>query len=108
MSLTFRGEAHQAAVSQRPPWSTGGTPEAVQCLPVSVAHCRSLNVSGGECSDAYSDGPATDFSLNSSALRQLYARHRPTTVGAYHLPPLGAGFFMSDYAPRRSGLEGTR
>lgn len=108
MSLTFRGEAHQAAVSQRPPWSTVGTPEAVQCLPVSVAHCRSLNVSGGECSDAYSDGPATGFSLNSSAPRQLYARCRPATVGAYHLPPLGAGFFMSGHASRRSDVERTR
>ena len=108
MSLRFRGEAHQASVSQRPPWSTGGTPEAIQCLPVSVAHCRSLNVSGGECSDAYSDGPATGFSLNSSALRQLYARCSPTSIGAYHLPRLGAGFFMSDLGSRCADLEGTR
>lgn len=108
MTLKYKGEAVQAALRQRPPWSTGGTPEAVQCLPVSDAHCRSLNVSGGECSDAYSDGPATGFSLNSSALRHLSGRRGRTTVGAYHLPPLGAGFFMSDHASRRSDVERTR
>lgn len=108
MTLKSRGEAAQEALRQRPPWSTGGTPEAAQCLPVSVGHCRSLNVSGGECSDAYSDGPATGFSLNSSALRHLSGRRGRTTMGTYHLPPLGAGFFMSGHASRRSDVEGPR
>lgn len=37
----------------------------------------------------------------SSQLRNRGAR---ANLGAYHLPPLGAGFFMSDHASRRSDL----
>lgn len=69
---------------------------------VTVGHCRSL------CSDAYSDGLVEGPSTGTSTRRTLLDCSADAILGACHLPPLGAGFFMSDHASRPSDLERTR
>ena len=74
-------------------------------LIVTVGHCRSLcSDTYSERSDAYSDG----LVVGPSARRPLLSCSADANLGAYHLPPLGAGFFMSGHASRRSDVEGTR
>lgn len=100
-------ESRSTSSGRRP--SSSGVIVAARRAPslfVTVDHCRSL--CSDTYSDAYSDGLVVGPSTGTSARRPLLNCSADANLGAYHLPPLGAGFFMSDHASRCSDLGRAR
>lgn len=77
---------------------------------VSVAHCRSLcsDSYSDDFTDNYSDGRVVGPSTGSTVRRPLLNCSADANLGAHHLPPLGAGFFVPADPSLRSVLEAKR